>query len=99
MHTYRLVRTGALVEAFVDGHLTVTVDSNRRNELRHHMASVGLSSVEIDQKVHELYITNATTFESTAKANAERRGCRYELNMRELNRFIALLQATEPELL
>lgn len=74
MHTYRLVRTGALVEAFVDGHRTVTVNANGRNELRHYMASVGLSPVEIDQKVHELYITNTTTFESTAKVNANRRG-------------------------
>jgi hypothetical protein len=52
----------------------VTVNANGRNELRHYMATVGLSPVEIDQKVHELYITNTTTFESTAKVNANRRG-------------------------
>lgn len=62
MHTYRLVRTGALVEAFVDGQRSVTVDANSRNELRYYMASVGLTPDEINQKVHELYITNVTTF-------------------------------------
>jgi hypothetical protein len=62
MHTYRLVRTGAVVEVFVDGHCTVTVDANRRNELRNYLASVGLTPAEINQKVHELYLTNATTF-------------------------------------
>ncbi len=74
MQTYRLVRTGALVEAFVDGLRTATVDANSRNELRHYMASVGLTPDEINQKVHELYITNTTTFASTAKVNATRRG-------------------------
>lgn len=63
-----------MVEAFVDGHRTVTVDANRRDELRNYMASVGLSPVEINQKVHELYITNTTTFAATAKVNANRRG-------------------------
>ncbi len=74
MHNYRLVRTGALVEVFIDGHGTVTVDANSRNELRHYMESVGLTPDEINQKVHELYITNTTTFASTAKVNAKGRG-------------------------
>jgi hypothetical protein len=62
MHTYRLVRTGAIVEAFVDGDRMLTIDAYRRNELRHYVASVGLTPDEINQKVHELYITNTTTF-------------------------------------
>ena len=74
MHTYRLVRTGALVEAFVDGHRTVTVNANGRNELRHYMATVGLSPVEIDQKVRTLHYEHDHIQESTAKVNAKRRG-------------------------
>jgi hypothetical protein len=62
MHTYRLVRTGASVQVFVDGSPSVTVDANRRDEMRNYMASVGLTPDEINQKVHELYITNTTTF-------------------------------------
>ena len=62
MQTCRLLRTGALVEAFIDGHLTKTVDANKRNELRNYLASVGLTEDEINQKVHELYLTNSITF-------------------------------------
>lgn len=61
MQTCRLLRTGALVEAFIDGHLTKTVDA-KRNELRNYLASVGLTEDEINQKVHELYLTNSITF-------------------------------------
>ncbi len=38
------------------------------------MASVGLSPAEINQKVHELYITNTTTFAATPKVKANRGG-------------------------
>jgi len=62
MHTYRLVRTGSAVKVFVDGIPDVTVDANRRNEMRDYMASAGLTLEEIDHKVHELYITNTTEF-------------------------------------
>jgi hypothetical protein len=62
MHDYRLVRSGAAVQVFVDGTPTVTVDANRRDEMRNYMASVGLTPDEINQKVHELYITNTTKF-------------------------------------
>ena len=47
---------------FVDGNPKTTVDANRRNELRDCMASAGLTPVEINQKVHELYPTNTTEF-------------------------------------
>jgi hypothetical protein len=62
MHDYRLVRSGAAVQVFVDGVATVTVDANRRDEMRNYMASVGLTPDEINHKVHELYITNTTKF-------------------------------------
>ena len=62
MHNYRLVRTGSDVRVFVDGSPTVTVDANRRNEMRNYMASAGLTSDEINEKVHELYLTNTTEF-------------------------------------
>ncbi len=62
MHNYRLVRKGAAVEVFVDGIPERFVDANRRDEMRKYMASVGLRLDEIDQKVHELYITNTTQF-------------------------------------
>jgi hypothetical protein len=73
MHTYRLVRTGASVQVFVDGTPSVTVDANRRDEMRKYMASVGLTPDEINQKVHELYITNTTTFPGERKAVASRK--------------------------
>jgi hypothetical protein len=62
MHTYRLVRTGSNVRVYVDGNPKLTVDAHKRNEMRNYMASVGLNPDEINQKVHELYITNATEF-------------------------------------
>ena len=62
MHKYRLVRTGSDVRVFVDGSPKITVDANKRNEMRNYMASVGLTPDEINQKVHELYLTNATEF-------------------------------------
>ena len=62
MHNYRLVRTGSDVRVFVDGSSTVTVDANQRNEMRNYMASAGLTPDEINEKVHELYITNTTEF-------------------------------------
>ena len=74
MHKYRLVRTGAAVRVFVDGTAGITVDANKRNEMRDYMASAGLTPDEVNQKVHELYITNTTTFASTAKVAASRRG-------------------------
>ncbi len=62
MHKYRLVRTGSEVRIFVDGNPRLTVDANKRNEMRDYMKSVGLTPDEINQKVHELYITNTTEF-------------------------------------
>ena len=62
MHTYRLVRTGSAVRVFVDGNPGITVDANKRNEMRDYMASAGLTADEINQKVHELYMTNTTEF-------------------------------------
>ena len=62
MHKYRLVRTGASVQVYVDGRAGATVDANQRNEMRNYMASAGLTPDEINQKVHELYITNTTEF-------------------------------------
>jgi hypothetical protein len=62
MHDYRLVRTRAAVQVFVDGNPKLTVDANRRDEMRNYMASVGLTPDEINQKVHELYVTNPTKF-------------------------------------
>ena len=62
MRNYRLVRTGSDVRVFVDGSPKVTVDAHRRNELRDCMASAGLTPDEVNQKVHELYLTNTTEF-------------------------------------
>ena len=62
MHKYRLVRTGSAVRVFVDGNPGITVDANKRNEMRDYMASAGLTDDEINQKVHELYMTNTTEF-------------------------------------
>jgi len=62
MPNYRLIRTGADVRVFVDGIPRLTVDANKRNEMRDYMKSVGLTPDQIDQKVHELYITNKTEF-------------------------------------
>ena len=62
MHKYRLVRTLSDVRVFVDGNPTTTVDANKRNEMRNCMASAGLTPDEINQKVHELYMTNTTEF-------------------------------------
>jgi hypothetical protein len=41
--------------------------------MRKYMASVGLTLDEINQKVHELYITNTTTFPGERKAVASRK--------------------------
>jgi hypothetical protein len=65
MHNYRLVRTGSAVRVFVDGIPKLTVDANQRNEMRDWMATTGLTPDEINQKVHELYITNTTEFLAT----------------------------------
>lgn len=64
MHNYRLVRDRSAVQVFVDGMPKVTVDANQRNELRNYMVSAGLTPAEVNHKVHELYITNATEFTS-----------------------------------
>ncbi len=50
------------MQVFVDGQVKLTVDANARNEMRNYMASTGLSPEEINQKVHELYMTNTTEF-------------------------------------
>ena len=62
MHNYRLVRAGSDVRVFVDGSPKITVAANRRNELRDCMKSAGLNPDEVNQKVHELYMTNTTEF-------------------------------------
>ena len=62
MHNYRLVRDRSAVQVYVDGIPKVTVDANQRNELRDYMVSTGLTPAEVNQKVHELYITNTTEF-------------------------------------
>jgi hypothetical protein len=62
MHKYRLVRTGSDVRVFVDGNPKRIVDANKRNEMRNCMASAGLTPDEINQKVHELHLTNTTEF-------------------------------------
>jgi hypothetical protein len=63
MHTYKLMRQGGLVQVFVDGQSSgKTLSANQRNELRDFMASFGLAQADIDFKVHELYLTNATSF-------------------------------------
>ncbi len=61
------------MQVFVDGSPSVTVDANRRDEMRKYMASVGLTPDEINQKVHELYITNTTTFPGERKVVPSRR--------------------------
>jgi hypothetical protein len=68
MHTYRLVRKGAIVEIFVDGRpSSKTVNANLRDELRGFFASCGVPQAETDSKVHELYITDTTSFTSTSQ--------------------------------
>ena len=63
MHTYKLMRQGALVQVYVDGKASdMTLSANQRNELRDFLASHGLVLSEIDFKVHELYTTNSTSF-------------------------------------
>jgi hypothetical protein len=62
MPKYRLMRSGSDVRVFVDGNLRTTVDANKRNEMRNCMAAAGLTPDEINQKVHELYLTNTTEF-------------------------------------
>lgn len=62
MHEYRLIRKAALVEVFVDGQAIKTVSANFRNELRDVLIPCGLPQADIDSKVHELYITNKTSF-------------------------------------
>jgi hypothetical protein len=63
MHTYKLMRQAGLVQVFVDGQSNgKTLSANQRNELRDFMASFGLTQADIDFKVHELYLTNATSF-------------------------------------
>ncbi len=62
MHNYRLVRDRSAVQVFVDGKPKVTVDANQRNELRNYMLAAGLTPDEVNRRVHELYITNATEF-------------------------------------
>lgn len=62
MREYRLIRKAALVEIFVDGHAIKTVSANFRNELRDVFIPCGLPQADIDSKVHELYITNKTSF-------------------------------------
>ena len=62
MPNYRLIRTRSEVQVFVDGSPKLTVDANKRNEMRDYMKSVGLTPDEINQKVHELYMTNRTEF-------------------------------------
>ena len=65
MHTYKLMRQGALVQVFVDGQSSgKTLSANQRNELRDFLASFGLAQADIDFKVHELYLTNSTSFTS-----------------------------------
>ena len=54
------------MRVFVDGIPKLTVDANRRDEMRNYMKSVGLTPAEIDHKVHELYVTNATEFVSSS---------------------------------
>ncbi len=63
MHSYKLVRTGAQVEIFIDGRATgKIVSANLRNELRNWFASRKLTEAEIDSKVHELYLSNTVSF-------------------------------------
>lgn len=63
MHTYKLLRQGAQVKVFVDGQASnKTLSANQRNELRDYLESFGLMQTDIDFKVHELYLTNTTSF-------------------------------------
>ena len=63
MHTYKLLRRGALVQVFVDDQASgKTLSANQRNELRDFLESFDLPQADIDFKVHELYLTNSTTF-------------------------------------
>ena len=63
MHTYKLLRQGALVQIYVDGKPdSKTLSANLRNELRDFLVSHGLPQADIDFKVHELYTTNTTSF-------------------------------------
>jgi hypothetical protein len=63
MHTYKLLRQGALVQVFVDDQPSArTLSANQRNELRDYLESFGLRQADIDFKVHELYLTNSTSF-------------------------------------
>lgn len=62
MYNYRLMRTGSEVRVFVNGSPKTTVDANKRNELRACMTAAGLTPDEVNEKVHELYITNTTEF-------------------------------------
>ena len=62
MPKYRLMRSGSDVRVFVDGNLRITVDANKRNEMRNCMAAAGLTPDEINHRVHELYLTNITEF-------------------------------------
>jgi len=63
MHTYTLLRQGGLVRVFVDGNPSdSTISANLRNELRDFLGAHGLLPADVDFKVHELYLTNATSF-------------------------------------
>ena len=71
MHTYRLFREGGSVRIFVDGNpIERTLSANQRNELRDFMGLHGLLPSDIDFKVHELYLTNATCFTSVRAGEA-----------------------------
>ena len=65
MYTYKLFREGGSIRVFVDGKpINRTLSANLRNELRDFMGLHGLLPSDIDFKVHELYLTNATSFTS-----------------------------------
>jgi hypothetical protein len=65
MHTYKLLREGGSVRIFVDGApIDRTLSANQRNELRDFLGLHGLLPSDIDFKVHELYMTNSTSFMS-----------------------------------
>ncbi len=65
MPTYKLMRQGALVQVFVDGKASGSpLSANLRNELRDFLGSFGLAQADVDAKVHELYLTNSTSFTS-----------------------------------
>ena len=70
MHTYKLLREGGSVRIFVDGDpIDRTLSANQRNELRDFLGLHGLLQSDIDFKVHELYMTNATSFTSVQDAS------------------------------